>query len=237
MPERTFLVTGATKGIGLAIARHLHDRGDRVVGVARNAPDPGFPGKFVAGNLRYAEETERLFRGILETDVIDGVVNNVGWARPETIPELTLTAFWDVMSINLQPALLAAKVFSPKMIERGFGRIVNIASTVVLASPGRSTYGAAKAALVSFTHSWALELAKDRITVNAVAPGNTTTEGFRRNCAPGSDMEKRLIARVPMGRLADPAEVAAAVGFFLSAEAGYITGQTLFVDGGFGLKR
>ncbi|MFL5338845.1 MAG: SDR family oxidoreductase, partial [Gemmataceae bacterium] len=216
---------------------HLHDRGDRVVGIARHAPDFDFPGKFVAGNLRDAQETERIFRRILETDVIDGVVNNVGWARPESIPELTLAAFWDVMSINLQPAILAAKIFTPKMIERGFGRVVNIASTVVLGAPGRSTYAAAKSALVSFTESWALELAKDRITVNAVAPGNTTTEGFRRNCLPGSDSEKRQIGRVPMGRLADPADVAVAVGFFLSEEAGFITGQTLFVDGGHSLRR
>lgn len=237
MPRRTFLVTGATRGIGLAVTRHLHEQGDRVVGIARNAPDADFPGKFVAGNLRDAQETERLFRGILETEVIDGIVNNVGWARPETIPELTLAAFWDVMSINLAPALLAAKIFTPKMIERGFGRVVNIASTTVLGAPNRSTYAAAKAALVAFTRSWALELAKDRITVNAVAPGNTTTEVFRRHHPPGSDAEKRQIARVPMGRLAEPAEVAAAVGFFLSESSGFITGQTLFVDGGFGLTQ
>ena len=237
MSARTFLVTGATKGIGLAITGHLHDRGDRVVGIARHAPDSSFPGTFVAADLRDAGETERIFRRLLETEVIDGIVNNVGCARPQAIPDLTLAAFWDVMNINLQPALLAAKIFSPGMIERGFGRIVNIASTVVLGSSGRSTYAAAKAALVSFTQSWALELAKARITVNAVAPGNTTTEGFRLNCPPGSDAEKRLMVRVPMGRLAEPTEVAAAVGFFLSAEAGYITGQTLFIDGGLGLRR
>jgi 3-oxoacyl-[acyl-carrier protein] reductase len=236
MIARTFLVTGATQGIGLAIARHLHGLGHGVVGVARN-PDPLFPGQFLAADLRDAEETERVFRHVLETVPIDGIVNNVGWGSRQTIPDLTVTGLWDVMTINLQPALLAAKVFAPKMIERRFGRIVNIASTVALGSPGHSTYAAAKAALVSFTRSWALELAKARITVNAVAPGNTTTEGFRRNCPPGSDREKRLMVRVPMGRLADPAEVASAVAFFLSDESGYITGQTLFVDGGLTLGR
>lgn len=237
MPERTFLITGATKGIGLAIARHLHDRGDRVVGVARTAPDQTFPGTFLAGDLQDATATERLFRDILETDSIDGIVNNVGWGVRQTIPELTLASFWDVMTMNLQPALLAAKVFAPKMAERRFGRIVNIASTVLRGSAGRSAYGAAKSALDSFTRTWASELAKHRITVNTVAPGNTATEGFQHSCPPGSDAEKRLMVRVPMGRLAAPAEVAAAVGFFLSADAGYITGQTLFVDGGLGLSR
>src|SRR5947209_17751260 len=125
MAGRTFLVTGATKGIGLAITRHLHDRGDRVVGVARRPPDAAFPGAFFSGDLRNPDETEQLFRRIADTEPIDGVVNNVGWGVPQAIPDLTVAALHDVMNVNLQPAVLSTKIFSPKMIERGFGRIVN----------------------------------------------------------------------------------------------------------------
>jgi 3-oxoacyl-[acyl-carrier protein] reductase len=121
MAERTFLVTGATKGIGRAVVQRLHDQGHKVVGIARNTPDSAFPGRFVAGDLRDPVATERLFAQLAETDGVDGIVNNVGWALPETIPELTLSAFWQVMNINLHPALLAAKLFCPRMIERRFG--------------------------------------------------------------------------------------------------------------------
>jgi NAD(P)-dependent dehydrogenase (short-subunit alcohol dehydrogenase family) len=232
MAGRTFLVTGATKGIGRAITERLCNRGDQVVGVARQPPDASFPGTFFAGDLKDANQTELLFRHIEASQQIDGVVNNVGWGIQQAIPDLTLDALRDVMNINLQPAVLAARIFSPKMTERRFGRIVNIASIVVLGAPGRSTYAAAKSALIAFTQSWAIELARSGITVNAVAPGNTATEGFRRHCPPGSERESVLTRRVPVGRLAEPADVAAAVAFFLSDEAGFITGQTLFVDGG-----
>ncbi|MEO7243786.1 MAG: SDR family oxidoreductase, partial [Rubrivivax sp.] len=112
------------------------------------------------------------------------------------------------------------------------GRIVNIASRSLLGRVEGSMYAAAKAALVGFTRSWALELAAEGVTVNCVAPGPVATEMFEHNNPPGDPRRDRLLGAVPMRRLGSPAEVAAAVAFFLSAEAGFTTGQTLFVCGG-----
>jgi NAD(P)-dependent dehydrogenase (short-subunit alcohol dehydrogenase family) len=114
----------------------------------------------------------------------------------------------------------------------GLGRIVNVSSLTVLGAVERTAYAAAKPGLISFTRTWALELAATGITINAVARGPTETELFRANNPPGSAREKQYLAGVPMGRFGRPEEIAAAISFPLSDEAAFITGQTMFVDGG-----
>ena len=126
----------------------------------------------------------------------------------------------------------------PGMIERGWGRIVNISSVVALGGvPGRSSYGAAKATMEHLTRIWGAELAPHGITVNDVAPGPVATDLFREGNPVGSPGEARYLSMVPMGTLGTVDDIAAAVCFFMSDAAGWITGQTLRVDGGASIGR
>lgn len=229
---RTFLITGASKGIGLALANTLSNAGHRVVGIARDVENIDFPATLVSVDLSDRLATEHALARLTEQYAFDGLVNNVGLVRPQPLGAVALDDFDAVMRLNLHSAILATQAVLPGMRERQWGRIVNISSLTVLGITQRTAYAAAKAALISFVRSWALELATTGITVNAIAPGPTETELFRANNPPGSDGEARYLAGVPMGRFGQPEEIAAAIAFLLSESSGFITGQTLFVDGG-----
>ena len=236
MAGRTFLVTGASRGIGRALAELLARTGNEVVGLARR-PDPGFPGRLVSVDLADATATREALTAVAREHRLSGVVNNVGVVRPQRLAEIGTADLAAVLDLNLRPALQATQAALPAMREAGWGRVVNVASLVVLGVVERTAYAAAKAGLVSFTRSWALELATTGVTVNAVGPGPTETELFRANNPPGSPGEARYLDGVPMRRFGQPEEIAAAIGFFLGDEAGFVTGQTLYVDGGASLGK
>lgn len=234
--RRTYLITGASKGIGRAISEHLAQAGHTVVGIARSA-DRTFPGTIAAADLGNREQTRRVLERLTSRFTFDGLVNNVGVVRPQRLGEIDLDSLDETLRVNLHPAVLAVQKVLPGMRKRGWGRIINVSSLTVLGVVERSAYAAAKSALVSFTRSWGLELAGTGITVNAVAPGPVETELFRENNPPGSASERRYLALVPMGRLGRPDEAAAGIAFFLSEEASFVTGQTLFIDGGASIGR
>ena len=234
--SRTFLVTGASKGIGLALAHRLARDRHHVIGLARR-PAEDFPGTFVAVDLADTAATEATLADLAGRFTLDGVVNNVGLVRPQRLGAVELLALDEVLRVNLHPAVQAVQAALPGMRARGWGRIVNVSSLTVLGAVERTAYAAAKAALVSFARSWALELATTGITVNAVSPGPTETALFRANNPPGSAGERRYLAAVPMQRFGTPDEIAAAIAFLLSDEAAFMTGQTLHVDGGASVGR
>ncbi len=231
MATHTFLITGASVGIGRATAEQLAREGHTVIGLARRGTE-SFPGIYRQVDLADREATGQALAELVAEYEIDGLVNNVGLVRPAPLEEIKLADLNEVYNLNVACAVQCMQAVLPTMRAKGYGRVVNIASLVTSGVPFRTSYAAAKCALVSCTTSWALELAADGITVNAVSPGPTATELFNLNNPPGSEGYKRYTGMVPMHRVAPPEEIAAAVCFFLSESASFVTGQNLYVDGG-----
>jgi len=230
--ERVTLVTGATRGIGRAICDRLAAQGHRIVGIARAKGDATFPGEVAVADLRDAGALTDALADIVSRYEITGLVNNAGLNRIQALGEIDLAAFDEVIAVNLRAAIQCAQAVLPAMRNARFGRIVNITSRALLGRANTSSYSAAKAGLVALTRGWALELADHNITVNAVGPGPTETDMWNKNNPPDSPSTRAHIARIPVGRMGRPEEIAGAVAYFMSEEASFTTGQHLFVCGG-----
>ena len=234
--QRTILITGASRGIGLAAARHFAAAGHRVVGVARSAAPDGFPGSFHSVDLTgggFAEE----MAAIVTATPVDVLINNAGTGRMARLGEVDLADLDAVIRLNLTATMLATQACLPHMRERRWGRIVNVSSRAALGKDGRGVYAATKAGLMGFTRTWALELAAEGVTVNCVAPGPIDTEMFRQHNAPDSPATQAIIASLPVRRMGRPEEVVAALDFFAGEHAGFTTGQVLYVCGGLTIAR
>ena len=237
MTERVALVTGGTRGIGAAIARALKDKGHKVAVTYHGNDERARAFTQATGIPAYkwdVADFEACEKGVarVEADLgpIDILVNNAGITRDATLVKMTREMWEEVIATNLGSCFNMAKAVFPGMRERRFGRIVNISSINGQAGQyGQVNYAAAKAGMIGFTKALALEGARYNVTVNAVAPGYIDTDMVA--AVPQNILEK-IIARIPVGRLGKPEEIARAVVFLADEEAGFITGATITVNGG-----
>jgi 3-oxoacyl-[acyl-carrier protein] reductase len=237
---RIALVTGASRGIGQAIAARLAQQGATVLAAARGdnaraAADAiaaaGGKAEAVALDVTDAASGEAAIAGALERHGrIDILVNNAGITRDQLMLRLKRDDWDAVLATNLTSAFTLTQAVLKPMIRQRSGRIICISSVVGQSgNPGQANYAASKAGLIGFVKSVALEVASRNITVNAVAPGMIVTD--MTNALPEKTREA-LIGRIPLGRLGAADDIAAAVCFLASDEAAYITGQVLAVNGG-----
>jgi 3-oxoacyl-[acyl-carrier protein] reductase len=231
--SRSALVTGGNRGIGLAIARRLAADGDKVMITSRSGDD--VEGLLVARcDVRDPASVDEAFTAAEAAHgPVEVLVANAGITRDQLLALMSEDDFAAVLDTNLTGAYRVAKRAVRGMIRMRRGRIVFISSVVgLLGSGGQANYAASKAGLIGMARSLARELGTRSITVNVVAPGFVDTD---MTAALPEDRKTAILASVPLGRLASADEVAAAVAFLASADAGYITGAVIPVDGGLGM--
>ncbi|WP_050904757.1 3-oxoacyl-ACP reductase FabG [Vibrio campbellii] len=232
------LVTGASRGIGRAIAELLVERGATVIGTATSESGAaaiseylGENGKGLALNVTDVESIEATLKTINdEFGAIDILVNNAGITRDNLLMRMKDDEWDDIINTNLTPIYRMSKAVLRGMMKKRAGRIINVGSVVgTMGNAGQTNYAAAKAGVIGFTKSMAREVASRGVTVNTVAPGFIETDMTK---ALNDDQRAATLSNVPAGRLGDPREIASAVVFLASPEAAYITGETLHVNGG-----
>lgn len=239
---QTALVTGASRGIGRSIALALADMGANVAvnysgneeaanAVVAEIKARGVEAIALKANVGKSAEADALVKDVLDTwGRIDILVNNAGITRDNLIMRMKEEEFDQVIETNLKGVFNCLKAVTRPMMKQRYGRIINISSVVgALGNPGQANYVAAKAGVIGLTKSAARELASRGITVNAVAPGFIDTDMTREL---PEDMREKLMGDIPLARLGKPEEIADVVTFLASSAAGYMTGQTLHVDGG-----
>ena len=233
------LVTGASRGIGKAIAEQLAAQGATVIGTATS--DGGAEnitgylsasgGKGMCLNVTDADSIASVLKSITdEFGAVSILVNNAGITKDNLLMMMKEDQWNDIIETNLTSIYRLSKAVIRTMMKARKGRIINIASVVGLTgNPGQTNYSATKAGMLGFTKSLAREIGSRNITVNCVAPGFIDTDMTREL---PEEQRTALISQIPLDRLGDPADIAAAVGFLASPSAGYITGETINVNGG-----
>lgn len=238
MQRKIALVTGATRGIGRAIAQELADQNVFVIGTATSEKGAdaisaylGEKGTGLVLNVADKLSIETILTQINEKfGDIDILVNNAGITRDNLLMRMKEEEWFDIMQTNLTSVFYLSKALLRSMMKKRFGRIITIGSVVgSMGNPGQSNYCAAKAGLIGFSKGLAKEVASRGITVNVVAPGFIATDMTE---VLTEEQKSGILSNVPAGRLGEPKDIAKAVAFLASDDAGYITGTTLHVNGG-----
>jgi 3-oxoacyl-[acyl-carrier protein] reductase len=239
--KRVAIVTGASRGIGRAIAKRLAHDGRHVVAVARNAEqlasvereirDAGGDCDHVTCDMADGAAVQAMIEGVAERHGrLDVLVNNAGITKDGLLMRMSDADWDDVMNVNLRSVFIACRTACRLMMRGRFGRIVNIGSVSgVSGNKGQANYSAAKAGLIGLTKSVAKELGAKGITANVVAPGFVETD---MTAFIGPEHKKELEKHIVVGRLGQAEDIAAAVAYLSADDAGYVTGQVLVVDGG-----
>ena len=242
IPQRTALVTGGNRGLGAAIARSLHDAGHRVI-VTHTPGNPtidqwqhtqaaqGYGFAAYGVDVSDYESAQELARRIhVDGHRIDILVNNAGITRDATLRKMDKVGWDAVLRTNLDSMFNVTKPFIDPMVERGWGRIINVSSINGSKGQfGQTNYSAAKAGVHGFTKALAQEGAKKGVTVNAIAPGYIDTDMVAAVPAP---VLEKIVAKIPVGRLGQAEEIARGVAFLCSEDAGFVTGSTMSINGG-----
>jgi len=231
--SRVVLVTGGSRGIGLAVARRFASLGDSVA-VTYNSTPPPDDLFGVRCDVTSTDQVEAAFAAVEEKfGPVEVLVSNAGITKDTLILRMAEADFASVIDANLTAAFRVAKRAAQGMLRQRKGRIILMSSVVgLLGSAGQSNYAASKAGLVGLARSLARELGSRSITVNVVAPGPVATD---MTAALGEERLRTLTESVPLGRMAAPEEIAGVVAFLASPDAGYITGAVIPVDGGLGM--
>jgi 3-oxoacyl-[acyl-carrier protein] reductase len=231
---RIVLITGGSRGIGLACAQRFAADGDRVAVTYHSSPPPeGFFG--VQCDVTSADDVDAAFTAVEEHfgGPVEILVSNAGVTKDGLLLRMSEDDFASVLDANLTASYRVTKRAAKGMLKARAGRIVLMSSVVgMLGSAGQSNYSASKAGLVGFARSLARELGSRSITVNVVAPGPVATD---MTAALTDDQRSGIVDAVPLARMAEPAEIAGVVAFLAGADAGYITGAVIPVDGGLGM--
>ena len=239
--QRVAIVTGASRGIGKAIAKRLASDGCKVALVARNEEalnavkgeieqDGGVASTHVCDLADCNQFADTIQAIADENDRLDVLVNNAGMTRDGLLLRMTEEDFDAVIDVNLKATFIGCKTAARPMMKGRFGRMINITSvTGISGNAGQANYAAAKAGLVGLTKTIAKEFGSKGITANAIAPGYIETD---MTAVLGDDIKKGVEQMVPLRRYGQPEEIASAVSFLASDDGGYVTGQVLVVDGG-----
>lgn len=227
------VVTGGSAGIGLAVVDKLLEAGYEVISLdIQPSPLENKKLHFKKVDLTDIDATRRAAEAISKEHAVTTVIHNAGVIRPALLPEVKLEDVEALVHLHISAAILLTQAALPAMKAAGYGRVVLVSSRAVLGLPTRTAYSATKAAMLGMARTWALELAPQGVTVNVVAPGPIKTANFHSVVPEGSAQVERIAQSIPVKRLGQPDDVARAVLFFAHRDAGFITGQVLYVCGG-----